>query len=184
MKEDKQVTKLSCDLQLRLCWDFGLAISLSTFIAGTSTLFIAYSLGYVEGQDKFETLYRTTCNTCINITGGGNFFHTLNALHLGITLALIISAVGLWSRKVIGLFLSLIASISIFGIYIWWYLDTLHFLRYTVEVPMNDPYYKEVGLLHGALSWDRVVLIVAIVLFTWELKTLMRTLRNSRINVN
>jgi hypothetical protein len=183
MKEDKLASRLSCGLQLESCWDFSLAIGLSTFIAVLSTLFIAYSFGYVEGRDKLETMSLDTCNTCMHMFDGGNFYRTLNALHLGVTLALIIVAVGLWLRKVSGLFLSLIGSISIFGIYIWWYFDTLHFLK-NAEVPIDSPYYKEVGLLHGALSWDWVVLIVAIVLFAWGLKTLMRTLRNSMINVN
>jgi hypothetical protein len=183
MKEHKLISKLSYGLQLESSWDFRLAVGIATLVATISTIFLAYKFGYVGGQEEFETLYRASCTNCIYLIDG-NSFHTLNALHVDITLALIIGAAGLWLRKIIGLFLSLIASISIFGIYIWWYLDTLHFLRYTIEVPMNDPYYKEVGLLHGALSWDWVILIVAIVLFTWELKTLMRTLRNSMINVN
>jgi hypothetical protein len=125
MKERKLVSKLSYELQLESSWDFRLAVGIASLVAIISALSLTYNAGYLNGQDKYETLYRTTCNTCTYITDGGNFFHTLNALHLGITLALIIGAVGLLSRKVIGLFLSLIASISIFGIYIWWYLDTL-----------------------------------------------------------
>jgi hypothetical protein len=57
------------------------------------------------------------------------------------------------------------------------YSSNYHLLHLQLE--SADPYYKEVGLLHGALSWDWVVLIVAIVLFTWELKTLMRISRNN-----
>lgn len=168
-KLDKRVAS---NLQTILSWDFKVAIGVAISSGIINLFLLAYKVGHARSQDDFEF------SRGVYISGN-DFSHVLNTIRLIVIIALLITAVGLWLQRSIGFLLSLAALISIFLTYAWWYFDTISYLRNTEvneHTMATNPFYKEMGLLHGATSWDWVVLIIAIVLFIWVGKFLIRIL--------
>ena len=97
-------------------------------------------------------------------------------LFLLIELGLLVNVAGLWLRKVTGILVSL-AALSVAGLgYALWYLSS----RQILELLMSKPFYHEFpqavpphpfGLV-GATWVNLVVLVMAGVLFVWQLKRL------------
>lgn len=167
MRDTKLAGKLMKGVQAIWSSDFNIAITVAITVVIINAFIVAYNTGYVRGQERSDFLYGTYIS-------GENFFESLNNIRLNITIAFLFAAAGLWLRRPIGSLLSSAALILIFLIYTQWYFDTKAYLtnsEVTEHTMLTDPFYKKMGLLHGATSWDWVVLIIAIVLFVWVIKT-------------
>ena len=100
-------------------------------------------------------------------------------MHAVITLGLTLAAIGLWTRKAGGFLLASAALTSVCGAYVWWYFETLYFLR-AIEVTeyrkATNPFYRNMGLLRAASQLDLVILLVAtLVLFLADQNFIWRT---------
>lgn len=100
-----------------------------------------------------------------------------------VTLALVFSAVGIWSRRVLGFLLSLIALICVAGIYILWYLRTLSIMELFNVRNFSSMQDQQQHLLplYNATWWDLVVLGVALIVFVWQVAMLRRALKPTAI---
>lgn len=98
---------------------------------------------------------------------------------LMIELALVVTAVGVLSRNVIGLLFSFVALIWVGVEYIWWFVWTKRTIAAAGldELPSGVP---QVWNLGGATPWNLVVLVVAVFLFLWEARIARETLRASK----
>ncbi|HEX8137841.1 MAG TPA: hypothetical protein VF544_09650 [Pyrinomonadaceae bacterium] len=148
-----------------------LVIGIALLTASLNALWIAYRVGYTNGQ--------TGCGyPCVP----EHQDFTLQYMQIRIGLALVISAVCLWSRRAIGFFISAIALTWAGKEYVWWYLESLRRLK---AMDLNDfselktPSLQHVNNLLGATWWDIAVLIVIILLFIWQIKTLAQILNSS-----
>lgn len=92
-------------------------------------------------------------------------------MHLTIEGALVIAALGLWSRKVTGIVIAEMALLWASIEYVGWFIWT----RRTIEaaglsgIPDSIPHAMN---LYGSTGWNIAVLVIVTVLFVWELKTL------------
>lgn len=101
-----------------------------------------------------------------------------------IGLMLLIAALALWSRKLMGLIVSLVSLVAVGGGYLAWYLIS----RQDLSLQASKPFYKQhpeamTQHLFGFVEakwWDLVVLTMIVVLFLWEVKTLFIVLSLSR----
>ena len=148
---------------------FRVAAVIATLTAAISALRIAFNLGH--NYWVFRTVDGTHASCCINF---------LESFLIPITIALILSVVGLWSRKVSGFFLSLVSFLIIAGIYVSWYFETLSVMRRAeigVFEHMPDQSQHLLTLAYASF-WDVYVLLLVIVLIMWQLQHLL-ALRNT-----
>lgn len=153
--------------------DFTLALFLLVLTASGSLLLTAYKMGYEGGGEASEAVYSKVTASHVN------FPYILNIIRINITIALISSAIGLWSRKVAGFFLSTLSLLWIVIIYIWWYFDSLTFLR-NAEVSDYSklPDVQHTAMFRGAYWWDIIILAAIITLLAWQIKTLISILKS------
>ena len=97
-----------------------------------------------------------------------------------VTLALVFSAVGLWSRRVLGFLLSSIALMCLAGIYTLWYRATLSQMRLFEARDFSEmpDQQQHLLILLGATWWDIMVLAVALLIFLWQAVMLRRVLKS------
>lgn len=151
--------------------DVKIALAVVTFTAIGSATFFTYSLGYTNGYEDFMSTFAKTCSSLASISDN-DFPYWLNIVHLYIALEFFISAIGLWSRRVFGFFLSLLALLGVFLVYVWWYLETLNYLTNTELIKYTKfsiAYNQNIGLFREATRWDIIVLVAAVVLFLWQI---------------
>jgi len=173
--------KLTGHLRSLSSWDFKLALGIVTMLTTISSFHVVYSSGYLNGQEALAL-------SLSNIHPPGiytnfDFSHWLNAIHIWIAVGLIIATLGLWSRKAAGFLISLIALLWVCFVYLWWYRETLHFLK-NIEVTeytkLHDPFFKQLGMLRGASQLDVLVLLVCVALVLWQLRTLLGIRKSSQ----
>ena len=101
-----------------------------------------------------------------------------------VIIALVCSSVGLWSRRVFGFLLSMIALMCLAGTYILWYLATLSTMEMYGAKDFSQLQDQQQHLLplHNATWWDIVVLGVALIVFIWQVAMLRRILKSTRPN--
>jgi hypothetical protein len=87
-----------------------------------------------------------------------------------ISVALVISAASLWFRNAIGLCVSALSLLWVGIEYIGWYNWSWHIKEGAgiKEFPSITPH---IANLYGATGWNMVVLLIAVALFVWEVKT-------------
>lgn len=172
---------LTSKLRRLSSWDFKLVLGIATLLTTAITFQVAYSLGYLNGQEAFAVALSAIRPP--GIYTNFDFLHWLNAIHLGIAVGLIIATIGLWSRRAAGFLFSMLALLWVCIVYVWWYQGTQHFLK-NIEVTeytrLHDPFFREMGMLRGASRWDILVLLVAMTLLLWQLRTLVAILRSSK----
>jgi hypothetical protein len=151
-------------------WGFRLALTTIVFAASVSALRLAFNVGYFYHLFGCGPSLRPSCYLSF---GGSNF--------LVVTFALVVSAVGLWSRRSIGFLLSLIALMCLAGIYILWYRATLSIMQMFGARDFSDMPDQQQYLftLDSATWWDIVVLGVALIVFIWQVVMLKRVLKPS-----
>lgn len=176
MTSRKSKDKLVNELQSLSSWDFKVAFGLAVFAAMGSALFTTYHIGFVDGYDYLKEVDRASSGVW---SSGTHYLHTLNLLHLIITAALITSAIGLWFREVISFFLSALALLGVGVTYVWWYTNSIAYLRNSEisDFPADVPH---IGRLREAVPWDIIVIAIAIIIFTWQMKILLTIVASSR----
>jgi hypothetical protein len=95
-------------------------------------------------------------------------------MHLRIAVALLLSAVCLWSRGAWFFYVSLACAIWVVVEYAGWYVWSRRILSYA-EIPTWPPGTKHALGLGDATGLNVVVLLLTLVLLLWQTKTLLRT---------
>jgi hypothetical protein len=158
-------------------WGFRVALTAIVLMASVSALRLSFNLGY--HYELFLCVYPS-------LSPDAPFFTQLKwALSfegekfLLVTLALVFAALGLWTRRVFGFLISLIALACLAGIYLLWYRATLSmmetigfkdFSQWTIQPQHILP-------LAEATWWDIVVLGAALLVFIWQAVMLKRILK-------
>ena len=94
-------------------------------------------------------------------------------MHIRIGVALLLSIVGLSSRRVIGLFLSVLALAWVGLEYLAWFLWSFRIKSNAGidSLPSSAPHALN---LYGATTWNAVVLALVIAVLVWEIRRLIR----------
>jgi hypothetical protein len=143
---------------------FRVAVSIASLTAALSALRVAFNLGYNYGV--FHSVDGVHVSCCVNF---------LESFLIPITIALILSVVGLWSRKGTGFLMSLVALIVIPIIYVSWYFGTRSIMRRSEISTFEKMPDQSQHLLTLAYAtwWDVYVLLLVIVLIMWQLKAVV-----------
>lgn len=112
---------------------------------------------------------------------GGLVDQSMIKMHIVIEAALIISALGLLSRKITGLVVSTLALVLIGVEYIGWCIWTQRTIEAAglTAIPRIIP---QAANLYGATGWNLAILAIVTALFLWDVKTLTGALIASRGN--
>ena len=139
---------------------YKVVLCVSLFLATSSILLFVYDLGYARGYGA---------GPHGSVASDFDFLFWLSRLHLAIAAGLIIAAVGLWSRRAVGVFLSMVGLASVAVVYAWWYVQTKAYVRnseVTQFTKLHDPYYQNI-IFHGGTWWDWAVFIFDLLLLIW-----------------
>lgn len=149
------------------------ALILVVLTAFSSVLLTVYNMGYIGGIEANEALYSKVTASQVD------YSHILNLMRISVSIALLVGAIGLWSHKAIGLLLSALSLLWVGTVYTWWYFDSAAFLR-NVEVSDYSqlPDVQHIAMLRGANWLDIIVLVAAMTLLCWQIKTLIRLLKS------
>src|SRR5688572_20067853 len=99
-------------------WGYRVALTAMVLTAGLSALRLAFQLGYDYHLFSCASLARLNC-----------FISFRGSYLLGVTFALMLSAVGLTSRRVVGFPFSLVALVFLGEVYREWYVGTLSLIE-------------------------------------------------------
>lgn len=157
----EEIDSIPHKLGTQLKWQFRVAAGLSSLTAALSALRVAFNLGYNYGV--FQNLDGVHSTCCINF---------LESFLIPITIALILSVAGLWSRKEAGFLVSLSFLVLIPVIYLSWYFGTRSIMR-RAEISTFDlmpDQSQHLLTLAYATWWDVYVLFLTIALIVWQLK--------------
>lgn len=100
-------------------------------------------------------------------------------MHIRIALALLLSMVSLWSRRVIGLFLSVLALAWIGGEYIGWYIWSVR-IKSNADIENFPLSVRQALNLYGASAWNIVVLVLVIMVLVWTTVCLIRIAKSQQ----
>lgn len=157
-------------------WGNRVALTAIVVTAVVSALHLAFNIGYhyeltscVYPSPPYPPHFRQSYWA---LSLEGNYF-------LVAILALVFSGIGLWTRKVFGFLLSLIALVCLAGIYFLWYRGTLWIMemggvKEFSQMPDQQQYLLP---LYNATWWDIVVLAVAMIVLVWQVVLLRRALK-------
>lgn len=150
-------------------WDYRIALCVATSTAIVSALRVSFNLGYNHGVFKSLDGNHMTC--CVKL---------LDSFLIAITIGFAVTAMGLWSQRATGFFLSLLALFCVLGFYVLWHRSTLSLLpRMEVQDFSQLPNQgQQLLVLLDATWWDLAVLAITIFLFAWQIKTLLTVNRN------
>lgn len=153
-------------------WGFNVVLMAVVLTASATALRLAFQLGYDYHLFGCTRLVPIDCFVSFR----GSYF-------LGVTLALGLSAIGLWLRRVLGFLLSLIALTFLGTVYVAWYLGTLSSMEmFGVRDFSQNPEQAQYLLpLQGATWWDIVVLGVALLVFIWQAVMLRHILKPTKM---
>lgn len=168
---NKPFRKLTHGLRSHSSSDFRVALGIAIFTTGVSILRVSFDLGYYYDVFKCYDSPRLLCSMSFE-----------DSHLIAITLGLFISVIGLWSRRATGFFISLLALIWTWRIYLYWHTATLSEMRKNglTEFSQLGNQKQHVLVLTNAAWWDLVVLSVTIILFIWQIKTLIMILMRTR----
>lgn len=170
---------LTGNLRCLSSWDLKLSLGVISLVTAAIAFQVVYSVGYVNGREALAVALSAIGPP--GVYTNFDFLHWLNILHVGIALGYIMATLGLWSRRAFGFFFSILGLLSVCIVYVWWYQGTQHFLKnseVTEYTKLHDPFFTEMGMLRGASWWDLLVLLVAMMLLLWQLKTLLGITRS------
>lgn len=171
--------KTASDMRLRLTTDYIVVIVVTVFIALIHALWVAHYMAFVNGWNEWD----------VALDGRlGTRFHgllTYARLHISMATLLVVSCVGLWSRKALGFCISMLALLLILVGYVWWYFDSLAVLRAYHARSFLDysvSYIQHIGWMYKATWWNVVMLTVPAALFFWHVQTLPNALALLKIS--
>lgn len=153
-------------------WGFRLVLTAILLTTGVSALRLTFNLGYYYNRFECTELWQITC-----------YLSMAGSYVIVITASLVLSAIGLWSRRLLGFLFSLISLAWIGETYREWYTATL----YNMQIFGAREFYQLQGQqqyllpLDQAGWWDIVVLGVALIVFSWQAVMLKRILKPTAI---
>ena len=155
--------------------EFRVAVLVCTAVAALNALAVSYSTGYGDG--RVAGAY--PCYVALP----RDIFHDL--MRIKIELALVVIAVVLRFRRVVGLCISAVATLFIVLQYALWYLDTQRWLREMhvsnfSQLPVPGEWPNFAGLSR-ATPWDFVIFVFTTVLFVWQIRVLIALMTNARL---
>jgi hypothetical protein len=96
---------------------------------------------------------------------------TYMLMHLRIAVALLVAAISLWFRNAFAFCLSIFCAVWVLVEYWFWHLRSQRILL-NAEIqhwPAGTPHAFGLG---GATGWNAAVLLLTLLLFVWQMKTL------------
>jgi hypothetical protein len=151
--------------------EFKLVAVACIIVVALNALVVAYVLGCEQGKVE--------CGYPRYFTGGHrDFFHEF--MRVKIEVALLIVAGGLWFRRVLAFFCSLLATLFVEYQYGLWYLDTRRWLREMgvadfSRLPVPEEWPNFAGL-YRATFWDLAVFVFTTALLLWQISVIIRLL--------
>ena len=103
-------------------------------------------------------------------------------MHIRIGLALSFSVIGLWSRRVIGLFLSTLALAWVGLEYIAWFLWSVR-IKASADIDALPSSVSHAFNLYGATPWNVVVLVLVIAVLVWEIWRLTKFAKSKPVQL-
>ena len=163
-KPARRYTEITATREFQFAWFF------SVTVAALNALVIVFGLGYLYGQQAVKTY------------APGPYDYTYDLMRIEIGIALVIIVVALYSRRLVGLCLSVIATILIEVQYVRWYQDTQRWLS---DVHLSDLSQatwtdKHFAGVYQAAPWDFVLFVCATLLFIWQLRVVIAFVQRSR----
>jgi len=157
--------------------DFGVALGLTALATILSAGMFVYYWGYRNGWDDFSIICKIP-----PLASKHSNLSLSSFLRLTVTMALTLSGIALWSRRVTGFFISVFALLWIAIAYVWWYLNSLAFME-AMEISdysqVEVSNFKHIGILYDATWLDIVILTIAAFVFIWHIKSLIQMLKHS-----
>jgi len=153
--------------------EFRFAVFVCILITVLNALFVAYGFGYLDGR-------ASSGYPCVS----GHQDLSRDVMHLKIEIALLVIVIALWFRRVLGVFISLFATLFVEIQYALLYLDTQRWLREMgvsdfSELPVPGEFPHFAGLYHATL-WDVVLLVIVTALFAWQVRVLITLFTSAR----
>ena len=158
--------------------DLNKVVSQSSRLPGVvATLAAALNLAWVAYY--WGNILQTTRDSIAQGGSGPLIDHSMMRMHLMIEAALIITAVGMLSRKVAGIVIAALALVWIGVQYAGWWIWTQRTIEAAglTAIPSSIPHAAN---LYEATGWNVAILAIATVLFVWEIKVLAGALIGSR----
>lgn len=147
--------------------EFVLAAGLSVLLAVMAGVWVAYRIGYFDGQVR--------CGyPCV---GDGHKSIFVDAMRLRIAIGLVVVAIGLCTKRALGFFVAILSLVLIQIQYLYWYLWSIRWLHEVglksfSELPSETDIRHALGL-YGATQWDILVFGLAGALLLWQVKLLI-----------
>ena len=151
--------------------------ALMIILAVANVIFLIYRVGYAGGYDAAPSGAAVS---------DFDFYHWLTRLHFGITIGLVVSAVGLWLNTARGFLIAVLGLLGVGVVYARWYVQTKTYIRnseITEYVRLHDPYFRKL-MLHGGTWWDFLVLAIAFLIFCWVAVALVATWNAPNVRAN
>ena len=142
-------------------------------IAALNALAFAYRIGYLVAD-----------NAC-SYSGPLVRDNSYDFMRLKIEVALVVIAIALRFRTILGFYISLLATVLIEIQFALWYLDTQRWLR---DVKVTDFSKLEPGLvphfagIYQATPWDFVLFVFTSALLVWQVRVLIALITSTRRN--
>ncbi len=140
-----------------------------------SVAIAAYSLGYHEAEEATSALYSKVW------ASGVDSRSLINKLHIAIIICLALSFLGIWTKKLIGVFVSLLGFIGVVAIYFWWYKISTDLLR-GVELMYFPDDIAHLGPLIDATWWDIMVFVAVLCLMILVSVILLGALKRASVS--
>ncbi len=152
--------------------EFKLVVFICITIAALNALVLAFRIGYLFGNDA------CTCYAPMHHDNSYEF------MRLKIEIAIVLIAISLRFRRVLGLCISLLATLLIEIQYVLWYLDTQRWLRdmrLTDLSQITEPdLFPHLAYIYQARPWDIVLLVFATVLLAWQVRVVISLISSGR----
>lgn len=149
---------------------YNLVLIVAVLTATVTALRIAFNLGYSLGTFEHSEQIHRTC--CVNFE---------DSFLISLLLGLIVTAVSLLTRRVIGMLFSMLGLFWVVVVYIQWYRATLSIIR-KAEVDSFSRLGEQAQYLlplDQATQWDVAVLAIVILLLSWHIASLVFTIKRS-----
>jgi hypothetical protein len=154
--------------------EFWVVVVVCIVIAALNALVVSYTIGYGDGQAAGASSFYVPKHRDI--------FYDL--IRLKIELALSIVAIVLRFRRVLGIFISVLATLFIGIQYAFWYLDTKRWLRELgvsdfSQLPVPSEWPNFAGFYQGT-PWDIVILVFTGLLLAWQARVIIALVSRGR----
>jgi len=162
--------KLGYEPAARFAYDASFSLALVAAGLGTVVHIVWFVTGFIGLRHRLDTA------TMVIV----DWDPSVLMMHIRIGLALLISVVGLSSRRVVGLLLSALALVWVCVEYLTWYFWSIR-LKSNAGLESFPASVTHASNLYGATPWNAVVLVLVIVALSWEIGRLIKLRKQPRI---